>query len=85
MDESKFKTIDAEPEEFRQIPDKPLANPRALRTALLVWTSGSLLAGFAGWQLLGGIWPAIFAIPPAMWAGAAAVGLWPRWFYGKPY
>lgn len=74
--------LELEPDEFRQVPTKPLGNPRKLRLWVAFFLAVSIAcAGIAAWQ--GGFWVALTPIPAAMWAGAALAGLWPRWFFGK--
>lgn len=72
--------LELKSEQFREVPTKPLANPRHLRTALFWWVAFTAVAGFAGWQL-GTWWSAYFAAVPAIWLGITIAGLWPRSFF----
>jgi hypothetical protein len=74
--------LELDPEQFREVPIKPLANPRVLRRGLVWWAAYTALAGFAGWRI-GTWWSAYFAAIPAIWFGAGLAGLWPRFFFSS--
>lgn len=81
MDEP--KSIELEPGEFRRDFNGPLA-PRKVLWSGLVWSAVALAGGWwAAWHV-GTWWGALLPIPGAFWLGIASVGLFPRFWYGKP-
>ena len=74
--------LELEPDEFRHVPNKPLATPKDLWRGLVIFLFGAAVCAVTAWKLAA-LWAAFLPIPLAVWAGIALAGLFPRYFFGK--
>src|SRR5690606_32705791 len=81
MEQLEQRAIDLEPAAFREVPNKPLTDPKVCRRAMWAGGVGTVVCALGAWQI-GGPWAAFLPAFPAAIFGAAwlalAPGFWLR-------